>query len=216
MKLRLGVLVSGRGTNLQAILDAIRDGTLDAEVCLVASNRPDAPALARAREAGIPTAFVDHRTHADRASFERELGDLLDGAGCGWLVLAGFLRVLTRELLSRYPERIVNVHPSLLPAFPGLDAQAQALAHGVRVTGCTVHLVDEAVDHGPILAQAAVPVHEGDTRDTLAARILVAEHALLVATLAAIARGELTLEAPRTAGERPRVVWARGPLSRGP
>ncbi len=183
MTLELGVLISGRGSNLQAVLDAIADGSLDARVRLVISNRPDAGGLLRAAAAGVATRLVDHKTFADRPSFERTLVAELKRAGCEWVLLAGFMRVLTREFLDAFPNQVINIHPSLLPAFPGMDAQSQALLSGDRLTGCTVHLVDEGVDHGPILAQAEVPVMPGDTRDTLAMRILEKEHTLLVATL---------------------------------
>lgn len=183
MTLALGVLVSGRGSNLGAILEAIGSGQLDAQVRLVVSNRAGVPALARAEAAGAKTLVVAHETFPDRERFERALVAVLRDAGADWIVLAGFMRILSRTFLEAFPGRVVNIHPSLLPAFPGLDAQGQALAAGVTRTGCTVHLVDEGLDTGPVLAQAEVPVFPDDTRDTLAARILAAEHRLLVATL---------------------------------
>jgi phosphoribosylglycinamide formyltransferase-1 len=204
-RLELGVLVSGRGTNLQAILDAIAAGRLDARVRVVVSNRPDAAALARAEAASVPTRVIPHGAFPDRAAFDAALVEALREAGAEWVVLAGFMRLLTPVLLDAFPHRVVNVHPSLLPAFPGVDAQAQALAYGVRVTGCTVHLVDAGTDTGPILAQAAVPVLDGDTRDTLADRILVHEHELLVGTLASIAAGGLVVEPALTPAGRPRI-----------
>ncbi|MBM4358446.1 MAG: phosphoribosylglycinamide formyltransferase [Deltaproteobacteria bacterium] len=210
MTLALGVLISGRGSNLMAILDAVASGTLDARVHLVASNRADAGGLEHARAAGVTTAFVDHRAFPDRASFERELVARLRDAGAEWLVLAGFMRVVTAELLDAFPGRVLNIHPSILPAFPGLDAQAQALAYGVTVTGCTVHLVDEGVDHGPILAQAALALEPSESRDDLAARLLPLEHALLIATLQRIAAGDLTVEPPASAGGRPQVRFRGG------
>jgi phosphoribosylglycinamide formyltransferase-1 len=211
MTLALGVLVSGRGSNLQSILDAVASGALDAQVRLVLSNRADSQGLERARSCGIPTLHLDHRGYSDRAAYDRDLARSLREAGVEWVVLAGFMRIVTRELLGAFPDRVVNIHPSLLPAFPGLDAQAQALAYGVAVTGCTVHLVDEGVDHGPILAQATLDVEADDTRDTLASRLLSREHALLVATLQRIAKGDLTVSPPTTAGGRPRVSWHSGP-----
>lgn len=211
MTLALGVLLSGRGSNFQAILDAIARGELDAKVRLVVSNRGDAEGLERARAAGVTARFVDHRTFSDRGSFEREVVRQLRDAGVEWVVLAGFMRIVTSELLGAFPDRVVNIHPSLLPAFPGVDAQAQAIAYGVTVTGCTVHLVDEGVDHGPVLAQAALPIAPDDTRDTLATRLLEREHALLVATLCRIAAGDLSIEPPPEAGARPRVHWRAGP-----
>lgn len=211
MTLELGVLISGRGSNLQAILDAIERGALDARVRLVVSNRGEAFGLERARAAGVATAVVDHRQFTDRGTFEREVVRLLHEHGAQWLVLAGFMRIVTRELLNSFRDRVVNIHPSLLPAFPGVDAQAQAIDYGVHLTGCTVHLVDEGVDHGPILAQAAITVEPGDTRDSLAERLLDTEHRLLVATLRHIASGDLSLEGPTSEAGRPRVRWRGGP-----
>jgi phosphoribosylglycinamide formyltransferase 1 len=197
--LELGVLISGRGSNLQAILEAIASEALDARVRLVISNVAGAAGLERARSFGAPTQVISHRDHADRAAFDAALVEALRGAGAEWLVLAGFMRIVTPTLLEAFAGRVINVHPSLLPAFPGVDAQAQALGHGVRITGCTVHLVDEGVDAGPILAQAAVPVLPDDDRDRLAERILAREHQLLVATLQWIAEGRLSIT-PRTGG----------------
>ncbi|MDC3952719.1 phosphoribosylglycinamide formyltransferase [Polyangium jinanense] len=205
MTLDLGVLISGRGSNLQAILDAIAAGKLDARVRLVISNRPSAQGLDRAREAGVPTVVISHKDHPDRASFDAALVAALQQAGASWVVLAGFMRIVTSVLLDAFPGRVINIHPSLLPAFPGVSAQAQALAHGVRITGCTVHLVDVGTDTGPILAQAAVPVLPDDTEERLSTRILAREHALLVHVLAAIAAGHLTVHPPATAAARPRV-----------
>jgi phosphoribosylglycinamide formyltransferase-1 len=189
--LDLGVLVSGSGTNLQAILDAVQAGRLDARVRVVVSNRAEAQGLARAAAAGVPTQVVSHRDYPDRPSFDRAVVGVLRDAGARWVVLAGFMRIVTAELLDAFPQRVINIHPSLLPAFPGVDAQAQALAYGVRVTGCTVHLVDAGTDTGPIIGQRAVPVLDGDDRATLAARILEQEHALLVEVLQGVAAGRL-------------------------
>lgn len=202
--LELGVLISGRGSNLQAILDAIAGEALDARVRLVVSNVAGATGLDRARASGVPTAVVSHRDHPDRASFDERVVEALRNAGVEWVVLAGFMRIVTPTLLDAFAGRVINIHPSLLPAFPGVDAQAQALAHGVRITGCTVHLVDEGVDAGPILAQAAVPVLPDDDRDRLAERILAREHQLLVATLQWIAEGRLSITP--TDGDRPKVA----------
>lgn len=202
--LDLGVLISGRGSNLQAILDAIEDGRLDARVRLVISNRPGVEGLARAERAGVPTRVVPHHEFADRARFDAALVAALRDAGAHWIVLAGFMRVLTPAFLDAFPHRVVNIHPSLLPSFPGVDAQQQALDHGVRITGCTVHLVDAGTDTGPILAQAAVPVLDGDDHAALAARILEHEHALLVRALSWIAEGRLEVLPPATPGGRPR------------
>jgi phosphoribosylglycinamide formyltransferase-1 len=174
MAARLGVLLSGRGSNFLALHGAITRGELPAAIALVASDRPAAPGLLRAAELGLPAAAVP--AEASRDSHERKLLAALAGAGVEWVCLAGYMRVLSPAFLAAYPQRILNIHPSLLPAFPGRDAQRQALAHGVKVSGCTVHLVDEGVDSGPIVVQRAVPVLDGDTAGSLAARILEQEH----------------------------------------
>jgi phosphoribosylglycinamide formyltransferase-1 len=196
-----GVLVSGNGTNLQAILDAIRGGTLLARVACVISNRTDAMALERASRAGIPALAIRHQTFESREAFDRALVAALREHGVDWVVLAGFMRVLTPELLRAFPGRVVNIHPSLLPAFPGRDAQRQALEHGVKVTGCTVHFVDEGVDSGPIIAQRAVDVQPSDTVSTLSERIHAAEHEVFVNVLREIADGRLS---PSNTAQRPR------------
>lgn len=206
--LDLGVLVSGSGTNLQAILDATRAGALDARVKVVISNRPGVAALARAEAAGVEVRVIDHKQFPDRLAFDRALTAELRRAGANWVVLAGFMRILTAELLDSFPDRVLNIHPALLPAFPGVDAQAQALAYGVRVTGCTVHLVDAGTDTGPIVAQAAVPVLDGDDREKLAARILVREHQLLVEVLRWLSEGRL--EVTRDPGAARARVRVRG------
>jgi phosphoribosylglycinamide formyltransferase-1 len=189
--MNLGVLISGRGSNLGAILDAIRDRRIDARVRLVIANKPGAAGLQRARDAGVLTQVIPHTGFSDRESFDAALVEALVEAGVDWVVLAGFMRLLTPVFLQAFPNRVINIHPSLLPAFPGVDAQQQALDYGVRVTGCTVHLVDAGTDTGPIVAQAAVPVLEGDDRDALAARILGWEHELLVRVLGWIAEGKV-------------------------
>lgn len=194
---RLGVLISGRGSNLEAIATACREGELPAQVELVASNRAEAPGLTRARSFGLATEVVSPRDHRDRAGFERALLARLVAHGVEWVCLAGFMRLLSSEFLSAFPARVVNVHPSLLPAFPGLDAQAQALAHGVKVSGCTVHLVDGGLDSGPIVAQCAVAVREDDTLETLSARILEAEHRTYVAALRQLLAGPWWVEGRR-------------------
>jgi phosphoribosylglycinamide formyltransferase-1 len=192
---RAAVLVSGGGTNLQALLDARDD--LGAELRVVVSNRADVFALERARRAGVEAMCLSHKDFATREDFDRALRDALLARGVELVVLAGFMRVLTPVFLDAFPDRVINVHPALLPAFPGVDAQAQALAHGVKVTGCTVHLVDAGVDTGPILAQAAVPVRDDDTVETLRARILVEEHRLLPAAVRDVAAGRVTREGRR-------------------
>jgi phosphoribosylglycinamide formyltransferase 1 len=205
--LRLAVLVSGGGTNLQAILDAIERRALDAEVTLVLSNKPGAFALERARLAGVPTQVVSHREFATREAFDGAVVEAIRARGADWVVLAGFMRLVTPVLLDAFPHRVVNVHPALLPAFPGAHAQADALAYGVRFTGCTVHLVDAGTDTGPIIAQAVVPVRDDDSVETLTARLLTEEHALLPAVLQWVAEGRVKVEAgARDERARVRVV----------
>ncbi len=199
----LGVLVSGSGTNLQAILDAIDAGELDAEVAIVVSNVAGAGALERATRRSIPTRVIDHRGFPDRAAFDAALVAELQAHGAQYVVLAGFMRIVTKTLLDAFPSRVVNVHPALLPAFPGVDAQEQALRYGVRIAGCTVHFVDAGTDTGPILAQAAVPVLEGDDTASLRSRILEKEHELLPRALQWLAEGRVTVEARE--GARPLV-----------
>jgi phosphoribosylglycinamide formyltransferase-1 len=173
---RLGVLISGRGSNLQALIDAIRARRLDATIVVVISNRQDAVGLQRAREAGIETLVLSHRTFASRDDFDQALAAELQARDVGLVCLAGFMRLVGATLIEAFPNRILNVHPSLLPAFPGLDAQRQAVEHGAKVTGVTVHLVTGELDGGPIVVQRAVPVMPGDDADSLAARILEEEH----------------------------------------
>jgi len=203
-KLKLGVLVSGSGTNLQAILDATKAGALDAEVRVVVSNQPGARALERAAAAGVATTVISHREFPDRASFDGRLVAALREAGVSHVVLAGFMRLVTPVLLDAFPWRVINIHPALLPAFPGVHAQRQALAYGVKIAGCTVHFVDRGTDSGPVIAQSAVPVHEDDTEESLGARILVEEHRLLVAAIGAIADGSVRV-VEGAGGARPRV-----------
>jgi phosphoribosylglycinamide formyltransferase-1 len=171
----VGVLVSGRGSNLQALVDAAREGRLGGEVGVVVSNVAGAPALDKARAAGIPAFVADHRGKP-REEHDRAVLRILQEHGAGLVCLAGYMRLLSPSFLAALPHRVVNIHPSLLPAFPGLDAQRQAWEHGVKVSGATVHLVEEALDAGPIVMQEAVDVRPDDTADTLAARILQAEH----------------------------------------
>jgi phosphoribosylglycinamide formyltransferase-1 len=173
---RLGVLISGRGSNLQALIDAIADGRLDATIAIVISNRADAAGLERARKAGIEATTLPHRGYPARDDYDRALVAELRARDVGLVCLAGFMRLVGAPLIDAFPNRILNIHPSLLPAFPGLDAQKQAVEHGVKVSGVTVHLVTAELDGGPIIVQRAVPVMPGDTADSLAARILVEEH----------------------------------------
>lgn len=189
----LGVLASGRGSNLQAILDAIAAGRLDAKVAVVLSDREDSPALERARAAGLPWKFFDPKTFPNREAHDTALAQFLRNAGVDVVVLAGYMRIVTPKLLSVFPDRVINVHPSLLPAFPGMRAQRQAVDYGVKLSGCTVHFVTERVDDGAIILQAAVPVHDDDTDASLADRILDQEHRLLPAALQLYAEGRLTL-----------------------
>jgi phosphoribosylglycinamide formyltransferase-1 len=176
IKRRLGVLISGRGSNLQALVDAIGDGRLDATIAVVISNRADAGGLERARTAGIEAIVLSHRAFPTRDEYDRALARELQARDVGLVCLAGFMRLIGEPLIEAFPHRILNIHPSLLPAFPGLDAQKQAIDHGVKVSGVTVHLVTAELDGGPIVVQRAVPVVPGDTADTLAARILDQEH----------------------------------------
>lgn len=173
---RLGVLISGRGSNLQALIDAIARGRLDASIAVVISNRKDAAGLERARAAGIETIVRSHRDFQSRDDYDRALARELRERGVGLVCLAGFMRLVGPELIEAFPSRILNIHPSLLPAFPGLDAQKQAIQHGVKVSGVTVHLVTAELDGGPIVIQRAVPVVPGDTAESLAERILEEEH----------------------------------------
>ena len=205
MSLDLGVLISGRGSNLGAILDAIADGRLDARVRVVISNKADAAGLERAARANVPTRVLPHKGHADRASYDAALVAALREAGAHFVVLAGFMRLVGPTFLDAFPNKVLNIHPSLLPAFPGVDAQSQALAYGARVTGCTVHLVDAGTDTGPIVAQAAVPILPGDDHDALATRILGREHELVVRALEWFAEG-LVEVTPAAEGRRARVV----------
>lgn len=176
MNRRLGVLISGRGSNLQSIIDAIAWGRLDATIAVVISNRPDAGGLARAREAKIDAMCLNPREFANRDEYDRAIVNILRARDVGLVCLAGFMRLVGSPLLDEFRNAVLNIHPSLLPAFPGLDAQRQALEYGVRVTGATVHVVTSELDGGPIVLQAAVPVMEGDSVETLSARILVEEH----------------------------------------
>jgi phosphoribosylglycinamide formyltransferase-1 len=193
--MRLAVLVSGSGTNLQALVDAIAaDDDFGGRIVVVGSDQPDAVGLDRARAAGIPTVARTLADHPDRAAWESALVDDLVAHEPEAVVLAGFMRIVSGRFLSRWPDRVVNTHPSLLPAFPGAHAVREALAHGVKVTGSTVHLVDEQVDHGPIIAQRAVEVRPGDTEETLHGRIKAVEHELLPACVRLLCQGRLRVE----------------------
>ncbi len=190
-RLSLGVLISGSGTNLQAIIDAIERGDLSAAIRVVISNRSDAYGLSRARSHGLPTAVISHKDFSSREAFETELIKTLHNYEVELVVLAGFMRLLSPFFVRVFPQRIVNIHPSLLPAFSGTHAQRQAVERGVRVAGATVHFVDEDVDHGPIIVQAAVPVYPDDTEDSLSARILAQEHRIYPQAIQFFAEGRL-------------------------
>lgn len=193
-KLKLGVLISGRGSNLQALIDACAAADYPAEIVLVVSNRPDAMGLERAQAAGIATHIIEHTNYGDRESFDRDVDAALRDAGAQLICLAGFMRLLSSWFVDQWPDRVVNIHPSLLPAFKGTDSHAQALATGVKLTGCTVHFVRSEMDAGPIIMQAAVPVLPGDNEDSLAARVLTAEHQCYPTAIRLIAEGSVTVE----------------------
>ncbi|NUZ05482.1 phosphoribosylglycinamide formyltransferase [Piscinibacter koreensis] len=188
------IAISGRGSNMEAIVRACESERWDARIALVVSNRADAGGLVFARERGIATAVVDHRTFASREAFDAELADVIDAAAPAVVVLAGFMRILTPGFVARFAGRLVNVHPSLLPAFPGLHTHRRALDAGCKVAGATVHLVTAELDHGPIVAQAVVPVRAGDTPDDLAERVLVQEHVLYPRAVRWLAAGELRID----------------------
>lgn len=193
----IGVLISGRGSNLQSIIDATATGQLDAAIAVVISNRADAVGLDRARDAGIEAMHLNPRDYPDRAAYDSALVDALTGRGVHLVCLAGFMRLVGRPLLDAFPQRILNIHPSLLPSFPGLEAQRQALEHGVRVTGATVHLVTSELDGGPIIMQAAVPVRSGDTVETLSARVLAEEHRIYPQAIRLVLAGGWTVQGRR-------------------
>lgn len=200
-KLRLGVLASGRGSNLQAIIDAIEAGSLQAQIAVVLSNKPDAVALERARKHGVPDVFLDAKPYAGqpdgKQAYDRALLEVLKKHEVELVILAGYMKIVTPVLIQAYPNRIMNIHPSLLPGFPGLDVQKKALEWGVKIAGCTVHFVTEGVDEGPIIIQAAVPVGEGDDADTLSARILEQEHRVYPKAIQLYADGRLQVEGRR-------------------
>ena len=199
VKLKLGVLISGRGSNLQALIDAVTVKGYPAEIALVISNRASAPGLVRAREAGIPTKVISHKDYPDRETFDHALDAAMSGAGVELVCLAGFMRLLSSWFSERWHDRLINIHPSLLPAFKGLHPHAEALAAGVRFSGCTVHFVRPEMDSGPIIVQAAVPVLDTDDEDTLAARILEAEHRCYPLAVRLIAERRITVTGERVA-----------------
>jgi phosphoribosylglycinamide formyltransferase-1 len=193
-KLKVGILISGRGSNMAALIRAAQASDYPAEIACVVSNVVSAPGLQIASDAGIATAAISHRDYPDRESFDRVVSAELERHGVELIVLAGFMRIFSPWFPQHWPDRIINIHPSLLPAFPGLRVQQQALDAGVRVSGCTVHLVTTELDAGPIIAQAAVPVLAGDTADTLAARILREEHRLYPLAVRWLAEGRVQMQ----------------------
>ena len=197
MSRRIAVLISGRGSNLQSIIDAIADHRLDATLAVVISNRADAAGLNRAKDAGVEAIFLPPKEYADRDEYDEAIAAALRARQVDLVCLAGYMRVVGPALLKAFPNRILNIHPSLLPAFPGLDAQRQALEHGVRVSGATVHLVTEGLDDGPIVLQAAVPVNADDTVEQLSARILVEEHRIYPEAIARVLDGGWRIDGRR-------------------
>ena len=196
-QLSLAVLISGGGTNLQAIIDAIETRALDAKIQFVLSNKADASGLARAQKHGIPTEVLDHKAYPNREAYDHAVVDLLRGRGVELVVLAGFMRLLSPVFINAYSNRIMNIHPALLPSFPGLHVQKKAVEHGVRFAGCTVHFVNDECDEGPIIIQAVVPVFPDDTDETLAARILKQEHRIYVRAIQLYAEGRLHVNGRR-------------------
>ena len=195
--MKIGVLASGRGSNLQAIIDAIKDGRLPVTMKVVISDREDAPALNRARQAEVFAVFINPKDFPKRVEYDLKVAEVLSENGIDLVVLAGYMRLISAEFLMRFPLRVVNIHPSLLPAFPGLNPQEQALAYGVKFSGCTVHFVDAGIDTGPVIAQAVIPVLDDDTEKTLSERILKEEHKLYPQVLAWIAAGRVLVAGRR-------------------
>ncbi|MFH1710536.1 MAG: phosphoribosylglycinamide formyltransferase [bacterium] len=195
--LRIGVLVSGRGSNLQAIIDAIKTEKIKVEIAVVISNVPGAAALERAKEHGIKAVVIDAKEHRDKSSYEAQIIKAFDDNKVGLVCLAGYMKLLSPELVKHFKGRIMNIHPALLPAFPGLHVQRTALEHGVKFSGCTVHFVDEGCDTGPIIMQAIVPVLDNDTEETLSARILEQEHRIYPEAIRLFSEGKLKIEGRR-------------------
>jgi phosphoribosylglycinamide formyltransferase-1 len=212
---RLGVLISGRGSNLQALIDAIREGRLDAQIAVVISNREEAAGLERARAAGIETLVISHRGWPSRDDYDRALTRELRARAVGLVCLAGFMRLVGAPLIEAFPDAILNIHPSLLPAFPGLDAQRQAIEHGAKVSGVTVHLVTRELDAGPIILQRAVPVLDEDTPETLAARILVEEHRAYPEAVALMLEGGWDVDGRRFVRSPTAAPTSQSPLPAG-
>lgn len=206
-RLKLAVLISGRGSNLQALIDACRTPVYPAEIAVVISNEPDALGLERAKAAGIPTRIINHRDFSDRPAFENALTAAIEASSAGLVCLAGFMRILTDGFVNRWRDKLINIHPSLLPAFKGLDTHARAIAAGSRIAGCTVHFVRPAMDEGPIIAQAAVPILPGDDAAILAARVLAQEHIIFPVAVRLIAEGRV-----KVVGERAEIAGASAHL----
>jgi phosphoribosylglycinamide formyltransferase-1 len=196
-KVPVGVLVSGNGSNLQSLIDHIEQGRLDAEIRIVLSNNPDAFALERCRKHGIPTAVVDHREFNSRELFDSRIIEILTAAGVDLVVMAGFMRILSPVFFRAFPMRIMNIHPALLPAFPGIHVQQKAVDYGAKFSGCTVHFADEGVDSGPIIIQAVVPVYDEDDAESLAERILKEEHRIYPQAVQYYAEGKIEIEGRR-------------------
>lgn len=194
---KLAVLVSGNGSNLQAIIDHVEEGKINASIACVVSNSPDAFALTRAGKHGIPAFVLESGHFANRREFDRELVEILNSHGVELVILAGFMRILTAVMIDAFPQRIINIHPALLPAFPGLNAQQQALEYGVRFSGCTVHFVDHGTDTGPIILQAIVPVMQSDTVELLSQRIMREEHKLLPQAIKLLVENKISLHGRR-------------------
>ncbi len=207
--LKLGVLISGRGSNLQSIIDHIEAGKIPAKIEVVISDKKDAYGLERARRHKIEALFIDPKAYPSKEEFEKAVAEELERRGVELVCLAGFMRILSPYFVNRFRNRIINIHPALLPSFPGLHGQRQAVEHGVKIAGCTVHFVDEGVDSGPIIIQAAVPVFEDDDEDTLAARILKCEHKIYPMAIKLIAEGRVSLDGRRVIVKgRKKEEWA--------
>jgi phosphoribosylglycinamide formyltransferase-1 len=195
--IKIAILVSGNGTNLQSIIDAIEAGILDAKIAVVISNNPNAFALERARGHDIPTEVLPNSAYPSREEYDQKVVEILTNHSINLVILAGFMRIITATLINAFPMRIMNIHPALLPAFPGLNVQKKAIEHGVKFSGATVHFIDEGVDTGPIIIQAVVPVHDDDSEETLAARILKEEHRIYPQAIQLFAEGRLEINGRR-------------------
>ncbi len=191
--INIGILVSGSGTNLQAIIEAIEAGKIDGKICIVISDNPDAYAIKRAKKHNIETQYINYKEFNNREEYDKRIVSLLKGKDCGLVVLAGYMKLLSPYFINIYKNKIMNIHPALLPAFPGLHVQKKAIDHGVKITGCTVHFVDEGLDSGPIILQKAVEVKEDDSEETLAKRILKEEHKIYPRAIQLFAQGRLTI-----------------------